>query len=85
LRDFVPNTNLSSSLSEGHGVSGIRRSMTIESRMERIEAMMESFLSMQPGIGMGASLRASVEPEQNRGDGKDYQGRGRLLIAVMRD
>lgn len=50
------------------------RSMTIESRIERIETMMETFLSMQPGMSVEPSSRASAEPEQVGGDGMDYQG-----------
>lgn len=44
-------------------------SSTTEARIERIEAMMETLI----GLRSGASLRASIEPEQAVGDPKENQ------------
>lgn len=42
--------------------------------MERMEAMMEAFLSSLPGMSHIASPRASAEPEDMGRDAADFQG-----------
>jgi hypothetical protein len=48
-------------------------STAMESRIKKIETMMETLISMQTGVRLGHSLRASEESE-HIGNINDYQG-----------